>query len=152
MFVLTFTGMAELHIQYLEDKNYMVFDQKNEVTLWLKDNLSSEDLVLDSTAALNNIVLGGITHYYSYPYCCWSAGYDTSAREKMAAKMFTATDAKELAYYIYKENIDYIIIDKGVRDDYKANESLIESVYKEVYRQGEGEWSVRVFDTSQPLY
>ncbi len=152
VFVLTFTGMAELHIQYLEDKNNMVFDQKNEVTLWLKDNLSSEDLVLDSTAALNNIVLGGITHYYSYPYCCWSAGYDTSAREKMAAKMFTATDAKELAYYIYKENIDYIIIDKGVRDDYKANESLIESVYKEVYRQGEGEWSVRVFDTSQPLY
>ncbi len=150
--VLTATGITELYIQAKEDKNYMVFDLKDEVTLWLKDNLDSDDLVLDSTAALNNIVLGGVMHYYSYPYCTWSAGYETASREQMVKQIFGATDSKELAYYIYKADIDYIIVNISTREEYGVNEDLIAATYKEVYTQGEGKWSVRVFDTSQIIY
>ncbi|MCR5822975.1 MAG: hypothetical protein K6G60_00930 [Lachnospiraceae bacterium] len=152
LIVLTATGVAELYIQYKEDRNYMSFDMNDEVTMWLKDNLTSDDLVLYTTYPLNRVVLSGVMHYYCYPYCSWSAGYDSSDREKMVKRIFAASDSRTLDYFIYKSNIDIIILDESMREDYRPNEALIESTYKEIWHQGEGEWSFRVFDTRQPIY
>jgi hypothetical protein len=151
-FCLTATGITELYIQSREDRNYLTFSMNDEVTLWLKENLDSDDLVLDGTYALNNIVLGGIIHYYSYPYCTWSAGYETAPRAAMIDRIFSATDSKELDYYIYKSNIDYIIVSKALREEYNVNEELLTATYKEVYTYDEGDWSIRIFDTNQRLY
>ncbi len=149
---LTATGITELYIQYKEDNGHFSFRTDDEVTMWLKDNLTSDDLVLCATYPLNNVVMAGVMHYYCYPYCSWSAGYDTTSREIMIKKIFSATDPKELDYYIYKANIDYIIVNISVRDEYDVDEELLASAYKEVFTYDEGQWAVRVFDTNQPLY
>ncbi len=154
IFCLTATGIAELNIQKKEDKNSMVFDEKHPVTMWIKENISSRDLVLTDSYPLTNIVLGGIISYYSYPYCAWSAGYDTKQREMMTAMIFEAESPAELDYYIRVAGIDYIILDISIREsqDYVLNEENIADTYEEVFTFGEDKWAVRVFDTKKPIY
>lgn len=154
IFVLTFTGVTELYIQAREDDGHLEFSLSDETTLWLKENVTCDDLVLTDSYPLTNIVLGGIMSYYAYPYCAWSAGYDTAERAATVQKIFEASTPTELDYYVYKSDIDYIIVNITVRQctDYELNEDNIAATYKEVYSSGEGEWEIRIFDTSKKIY
>ncbi len=153
-FCLTATGVAELRIQYNEDGNKMTFDQKSPVTMWIKENISSNDLVLTDVYPISNIVLGGIISYYSYPYCVWSAGYNADFRAAMVTDIFEAETPAALDFYIKLADIDYIILDITIREssDYELNEENIQNTYEEVFTYGEGQWAIRVFDTHKPLY
>ncbi len=154
IFCLTATGVAELRIQYNEDNNKMTFEQDNPVTNWVKENISSQDLVLTDVYPISNMVLGGIISYYSYPYCVWSAGYNSDFRAAMVADIFQSESSKELDYYIRIADIDYIILDITIREsqDYRLNEENIENTYEEVFTFGEGQWAIRIFDTHKPIY
>ncbi len=159
------TGAAELYIQAKEDSNYMEFDQNNEVTLWLKDNVTAQDIVLTDDYALSNQVLGGIMSYFAYEYCTWSAGYDTQGRKDKLIEMMNSTEPGELAYYAAKLGIDYIVVNIGMRECqyYDFNEELLESTFEEVFTSGEKlsaeqrehgmmDYSIRIFDTSKTIY
>lgn len=162
---LTITGVAELSIQANEDQNYMMFDQKDPVTLWLKENVSGDEIILTDDYALSNIVLSGSMSYFAYEYCTWSAGYDTSGRKEKVIEMMNSEDSSELAYLTYKNGIDYIVVNIGMRQCgyYDFNEELLENTFTEVFTYGdvvsnelkeEGvpDYSIRIFDTRKPIY
>ncbi len=162
---LTATGVTELYIQAKEDNNYMEFDQNNEVTLWLKENVTAQDIVLTDDYALSNQVLGGIMSYFAYEYCTWSAGYDTDGRKVKLIEMMSSTEPNELAYYAAKLGIDYIVVNIGMRECeyYDFNEELMENTFEEVFCSGEKlskeereygmmDYSIRIFDTSKLIY
>ncbi len=177
--ILTATGAAELVIQKNEDRYYTQNDLDSNITMWLKENVGPKDIVFGSTAALDDIVMSGRMFYLRHLYCVWSAGYDSRTRFDMAKKIYYSTDPSTLAYYVYKADIDYIIMDHDARDffflkpgrgdfgdlepdekvdfvtkelTYEKFEELLSKTYKEVYSEGDPLWGYRVFDTNQPIY
>ncbi len=150
---LTATGLYEFTIVQKKNENYIKLDLDDPVTMWIEENADCSDMFLTSWYSLSNVVMGGAMLYFGWPYYAWSAGYDTNARAQQVNLMYEAKDSDTLRYLIYKNNIDYIIIDNDTRtnSEYTVREDVIESTYKEVFSNGEGNWKLRIFDCSQPL-
>lgn len=149
--LLTATGIFEYVI--IERKNKpqydLVFDVQDPLTLWLKDNADSDDLILSAWYHIHRVVLGGGMLYYGWPYYAWSAGYDTDYREQQVIQMFQAHSVEELDTLIKENNIRYIIVDNETRTNtlYVVNEDVIASAYEAVYTDGEGAYKTTVYDT-----
>ncbi len=151
---LTFTGIEELNIQRNEDQKAFTFKLNDPTVKWVSENIAGNKTVLSSSFTLNSIVMGGAMLYYGYPYASWSAGYDTSKRGMDVCNVFEAESPEILDSFAKEYGIDYIVIEPGAREaqEYYLREDVIESTFKEVYSEGEGFWSTRIFDVAQPIY
>lgn len=154
--ILTATGVFEYIIvqRRNQPQNNLVYRLDDPLTLWLKENADSDDIILSSWYHLHRVVLGGGMLYYGWPYYAWSAGYDTGYRESQVIAMFEAATTEELDFLIRENNIRYIIVDNEARTStlFSVNEDVIDSAYEAVYTEGEGEWKVTVYDTGRPLF
>ncbi len=153
--LLTATGIFEYVIVQRRNmpQNNLVYDLNDPLTLWLKENADSEDIILSSWYHLHRVVLGGGMLYYGWPYYAWSAGYDTAYREQQVIAMFEASSVEELDARIKENGIRYIIVDNDARNStlFFLREDVIDAAYAAVYTEGEGDWRVTVYDTTQPL-
>lgn len=153
--MLTATGVFEYVIvqRRNQPQNNLVYRLDDPLTLWLKENADSDDIILSSWYHLHRVVLGGGMLYYGWPYYAWSAGYDTGYRESQVIAMFEAATTEELDFLIQENNIRYIIVDNEARTStlFSINEDVIDAAYEAVYTEGEGDWKVTVYDTEKPL-
>lgn len=151
--LLTITGIFEYVIveRRNQKENNLTFRMDDPVTLWLKENADSDDIILSSWYHLHRVVLGGGMLYYGWPYYAWSAGYDTQYRERMVASMFSASSPERLSKLISENNIRYIIVDRDARenDSYLVREDVISATYEAVYTEGENEWKFTIYDTTK---
>ncbi|MCH5274098.1 MAG: hypothetical protein J1E35_10520 [Lachnospiraceae bacterium] len=154
--ILTATGFFEYLIvqRRNQPQNNLVYDLKDPLTLWLKENADSDDVILSSWYHLHRVVLGGGMLYYGWPYYAWSAGYDTDYRERQVARMFEAETVQELDALIRANGIRYIIVDNEARRNtgYVVREDVIDTAYEAVYTEGEEEWKLTVYDTKKPVF
>ncbi len=147
---LTITGMYDLTVIMKKNdasKGYcMKFDQEDPITLWIRDNATSQDTFLSSYYSLSNVVLGGAMLYYGWPYYAWSAGYDTPTRDEVVRTMYEADTPEELHALIVEHDIRYIIVDDEVRNssEYEVNEENITNTYQCVFVHN----SFHIYDTT----
>lgn len=121
----------------------------DEVTMWFKENATSQDLVLSNYYSLNRVVLGGAMLYYGWPYFAWSAGYDTDSRDAKTKAMFAADTPEELRTMIEENNIRFIYVDDDLRnsDYFELHEETIIHTYECVFTSGD----VSIYDTEVPV-
>lgn len=131
----------------------IVLNLKDPLTQWIHENSDSKDIFLTPSYALNQVVLGGAMLYEGWPYFPWSAGYDTDYRTKQVKLMYEARTPRALESLAENNKIRYIIVDNEARtsDTYTVNEDNIKATYRCVYKDGEGDQRISIYDTQKPL-
>lgn len=148
--LLTATGYYDYITVLKKNKSTLAFDLQDPLTMWIKENASSQDIFLSHNYSLNNIVLGGAMLFNGWQYYAWSAGYDTNSRDELVKQMYEADSSETLIQLIEENNIRFIIIDNEVRnsDTYIVNEDVIANTYRAVYSyNGNGSDTV-IYDTN----
>ena len=151
--LMTITGFFEYIIVQRRnvEANNLVYHTADQLTLWLKENADSDDIILSAPYALHRVVLGGGMLYYGHSYYAQSAGYDTDVREKKVRDMFGASSIPELQALVKENNIRYIIVDNDARTStaFSVREDIISAAYQAVYTEGEGDWQLTIYDTTK---
>jgi hypothetical protein len=151
--LMTITGFFEYIIVQRRnvETNNLVYHTADQLTLWLKENADSDDIILSAPYALHRVVLGGGMLYYGHSYYAQSAGYDTDVREKKVKEMFGASSVPTLRALIEENNIRYIIVDNDARSSnaFRVREDIISAAYQAVYTEGEGDWKLTIYDTAK---
>lgn len=151
--LMTITGFFEYIIVQRRnvETNNLVYHTADQLTLWLKENADSDDIILSAPYALHRVVLGGGMLYYGHSYYAQSAGYDTDVREKKVKEMFGASSVPMLRALIEENNIRYIIVDNDARSSnaFRVREDIISAAYQAVYTEGEGDWKLTIYDTAK---
>lgn len=151
--LMTITGFFEYVIVQRRnvEANNLVYHTADQLTLWLKENADSDDIILSAPYALHRVVLGGGMLYYGHSYYAQSAGYDTDVREKKVKEMFGASSVPTLQALIAENNIRYIIVDNDARSSnaFRVREDIISAAYQAVYTEGEGDWQLTIYDTTK---
>lgn len=151
--LMTITGIFEYVIVQRRnvEANNLVYHTADQLTLWLKENADSDDIILSAPYALHRVVLGGGMLYYGHSYYAQSAGYDTDVREKKVKEMFGASSVPTLQALIAENNIRYIIVDNDARSSnaFRVREDIISAAYQAVYTEGEGDWQLTIYDTTK---
>ena len=147
-FVLMATGAYECRIVANIDSSALRFKEDDPLSLWIKENSTSQDVWLTDMYSNHESVLGGAMLYYGWPYYAWSAGYDTDGRERKVKELFSAGDPGVLRAELSAEGIRYILVDGGLRrsEDYFVREDVIASCCDLVYQSGEGTEAVCVYE------
>ena len=152
---LTSTGIYDFTtvLRRNRPRRAIILDMDDELTKWIIENSTSQDIFLSSNYALNQVVLGGAMLYQGWQYFAWSAGYDTEYRDVMVKLMYEAKTPDQLDYYVKQNNIRYIIVDydNRVSGNYSLNENNIKATYECVYKKGEGHGEIAIYDTLKPI-
>lgn len=149
---LTITGFFEYLI--VQRQYQAVHDPEHPLTVWIRENTDSQDVILSPPYALNEIVLGGAMLYYGHAYYAMSAGYDTQTREKNAALMYAATGPSVLDSLVQENGITYIIVGsdrENERNYFYVCEYVIAATYEAVFSYGEGDNRFTIYDTSKKI-
>lgn len=110
---LTATGVSEWATYINRNKNYVTVNTESELTEWIIENTSPEDVFLTPQWSLNRFFLAGRPAYYAWPYYAWSAGHDTYTREKIYYWLISGCggDIDEFRRYCQERGIRYLIDD-----------------------------------------
>ena len=141
MIALTTTGIYDFAITIKDNGEGRELGVKidSDVTAFLTEELTSEDLVLSPPYSVNDATLSGMMMYAGWPYYAWSAGYDTNSRWKMAQLIYSTEDPAELKETVAGEGIDYIIFEPGERfDEVQIREETIAQCYPLIYVSEDG--------------
>lgn len=158
LIALTSTGVYDFYTVINKNKREygIVLEMDNELTDFVRDNSTSQDLFLTAGTnyAINQVVFGGAILYQGHQYYAWSAGYDTYSRDIMVRRMYEASSPGELNELVKENNIRFIVVEYANRisTDYMLNEDNIKASYECVYSEGEGEYKTSIYDTQKPIY
>jgi DNA-binding beta-propeller fold protein YncE len=97
---------------------------------WLRQNTKPTDTFVSEIYILHPILLSGRRLYFGYPTFSWSAGYDVGSRQPVYREMLTTRSPRELVRRLQANDIAYVAIDDGLRNQAMVAE-LNESVYRE---------------------
>lgn len=129
--VLMITGTYDMLTIYNVDKASLSIDMDSDLTAWLKNNLTEEDLILTGEDSMSETTLAGVMLYNGWPYYAWSAGYDTDARAANAIEIYTSTDTEKVKKLAKEEGITYVLYQNGMT--YEENECTDEAI-KETFK------------------
>ncbi|MBQ0000829.1 MAG: hypothetical protein KBT01_04735, partial [Clostridiales bacterium] len=112
----------------------VIFEEDNELTGWISENLSSQELVLTPEYSINEVTLSGVMMYCGWPYYAWSAGYDTDMRAKLAEEIYTSSDEARVSQLVEQEGITYILYETGMEYEGQiCQEDTIRALYEPVF-------------------
>lgn len=121
-------------------------NMESDLTAWLSENLTSEDLILTPEYSMSEVTMSGVMMYCGWPYYAWSAGYNTNYRAGVATEMYTTGDQKRLKALVQQEGITYILYQEGMTFEEKnCREDTIASAYPLVYQSEDGR--IRIYET-----
>lgn len=147
---LTATGIYDFVVILKDnDRNHRVaVNMESDTTLWLKENLDHDDLLLTPEYSMNEVTMSGAMMYLGWPYYAWSAGYDTYYRAEKAVGIYTAADDETLKRLVKEENITYILYEDGMEfEQQECREDVIAKNYPEVYKSKDGR--IRIYGTQR---
>lgn len=130
LFLLTCTGIVDMVTLYNLDKNSILYNQRDQVQIWVQNETNPEDIFLTHYmthyGAPMSIMLAGRSVYNGYPYFTITAGYDISKRDECMKRIYSASSSDELKNLAASEGIDYIVIEDQNRtaSEYLLNEEL----------------------------
>ncbi len=147
--LISLTGLYEFTL-ILRNNNQghrVAVDMNSELTQWLTENLTSEDIILTPEYSMNDVTVSGVMMYLGWPYYAWSAGYDTYGRAAVSIEIYTTTDVERLKELVEKEGIQYILFEEGMTiEGNEAIEETIEKAFSLVYTSDHGR-RIRIYET-----
>ena len=121
-------------------------NMNSDLTDWLEEHLTHEDLILTPEYSINEVTMSGVMMYMGWPYYAWSAGYDTYYRVAQAKTIYSTINKEELKKLVKQEKITYILYEEGMEYEQQyCREETIASVYKLVYETEDGR--IRIYET-----
>jgi hypothetical protein len=142
------TGIYDFVIILKDNDRYhrLMVKLDSDVTLWLEENLTSQDLILTPEYAMNEVTLSGVSMYCAWPYYAWSAGYDTNQRALIATEIYTSDQPELVRELVEEEEIDYILFETDMTyEEETCREDIIEQLYPMVYQSENGR--IRIYET-----
>ena len=119
---------------------------QSELTDWLSENLTEDDLILTPEYSMNEVTMSGVMMYMGWPYYAWSAGYDTYGRADKAKKIYSSLDKDEVKALVNEESITYILFEEGMEYEQEScREDVIASVFPLVYETEDRR--IRIYET-----
>lgn len=82
---------------------------------WVRENTGPHDVFLSDRFVNHQILLAGRGIFYGWPSFSWSAGYDTTTRDREYRQFFESTDPYVVFRLLRKHRIAYVAIDDAVR-------------------------------------
>ena len=149
-FMLTVTGVYDLVVIYKDNDAQHSFQiaKDDDVTLWLKENTDSQDLVLTPQYSFTRVTVSGVMMYCGWPYYAWSAGYPTDYRTAVALQIYQETDEEKLQELVNREDITYIIYEENMEiNGEKCYEETIQNTYPLAYTSEDG--TLRIYQTGE---
>ena len=145
---LSITGIYDF-IVILKDNDSghrVIVNQKSELTGWLAEHLTHNDLILTPEYSINEVTMSGVMMYMGWPYYAWSAGYDTYDRAAKAKEIYSSTDEAAIKKLVKQEKITYILYEDGMQYEQEAcREDTIASAFTLVYESEDGR--IRIYET-----
>lgn len=121
-------------------------NMESDLTSWLAENLTSEDLLLTPEYSMSEVTMAGVMMYCGWPYYAWSAGYNTNYRAGIATEMYTTGDENRLKALAQQEGITYILYQEGMTfEEKQCREDIIADAYPLVYQSEDGR--IRIYET-----
>ena len=110
---LTATGVSEWATYINLNRNCVIVRTDSELTEWIMENTSPDDVFLTPQWSMNRFFLAGRPAYYGHAYYAWSAGHDTYTREKIYYWLISGcgNDIDEFRRYCQERGIRYLIDD-----------------------------------------
>lgn len=108
LFPLTFSGMLDAMV--IKNDHYINLSDapaNSQVQLFLTHTKPS-DVILNSNWFYHPASLAGRDIYNGYPFFTWSAGYDTTAREKITIAIYQAPTINHACSLLIQENITHV--------------------------------------------
>lgn len=145
---LSITGIYDF-IVILKDNDSghrVTVNQQSELTGWLAEHLTHNDLILTPEYSINEVTMSGVMMYMGWPYYAWSAGYDTYDRAAKAKEIYSSTDEAAIKKLVKQEKITYILYEDGMQYEQEAcREDTIASAFTLVYESEDGR--IRIYET-----
>lgn len=145
---LSITGIYDF-IVILKDNDSghrVTVNQKSELTGWLAEHLTHNDLILTPEYSINEVTMSGVMMYMGWPYYAWSAGYDTYDRAAKAKEIYSSTDEAAIKKLVKQEKITYILYEDGMQYEQEVcREDTIASAFTLVYESEDGR--IRIYET-----
>lgn len=141
VFFMIATGVYDYTIIMRDnDRNHCItLDLNHDLTTYIRQNLTYDDMVLSGEHALTELTLSGIRIYSGWPYYAWSAGYDTNTRCGNAQRMYTEMDAEEIREMMRAEGINYVLYEQDMKyEDVPAREEPFKEVCDLVFTSSDG--------------
>jgi len=82
---------------------------------WLRKETKSRDIFLTDRFVTHPILMAGRRVFYGWPYYGWSAGYDSTERDKVYRELFEDKDPAKIFQLLKDNAIAYVAYDNGVR-------------------------------------
>lgn len=110
IFFLILSGIIDF-FPIFNDTKIVINDYPiNPKVKWIMDNTSPHSTFLNSSYLYDPASLAGRKIFLGWPYFPWSAGYDTSSRDRMMRQILDATDKATACSLLKQNNLDYIEI------------------------------------------
>lgn len=121
-------------------------NMKSDLTDWLENNLTHDDLILTPEYSINEVTMAGVMMYMGWPYYAWSAGYDTYYRAAKAKVIYSSADVEEIRKLVKQEKITYVLFEEGMEYETMAcREDTIASAFKLIYETEDRR--IRIYET-----
>ncbi len=112
------------------DANLVSPYENDRLTTWVFENTKPSDVFLTQALLSHPILFAGRKIYFGNTLFAWTAGYDVGAREAKYKQMFQEKNPNELIRLLHENNISYIGIDDGLRDNNLVKKDLDESIFQ----------------------
>jgi DNA-binding beta-propeller fold protein YncE len=114
--------------------------EDDSLVRWVKDQTDPKAVFLTARYVNHGILLAGRRIFYGHPYYPQSAGYSLDERERVYKRMFAERNPQELLRILKENNISYVAIDNGLKNDdfvKNVNESVYKSTFEQVFQDTE---------------
>jgi sugar lactone lactonase YvrE len=133
---------------------------KNDALLeWLTKETKPRDIFLTDRFVNHPILMAGRRIFYGWPYYAWSAGYDTSNRDRVYRELFEGKDPRKVFRLLKDNGITYVAIDNAVRHGEfikRPNEQIYAKYFPKVFEDKQHRYNslaiYKVPETAPPQF
>jgi DNA-binding beta-propeller fold protein YncE len=111
---------------------------------WLTKETKPRDIFLTDRFVNHPILMAGRRIFYGWPYYAWSAGYDTSNRDRVYKDLFEGKDPRKVFRLLKDNDIAYVAIDNAVRHGEfikHPNEQIYANFFPKVFEDKQNKYN-----------
>ncbi|HWY40449.1 MAG TPA: hypothetical protein VNX27_06610 [Chthoniobacterales bacterium] len=111
---------------------------------WLKKETKPRDIFLTDRFVNHPILMAGRRVFYGWPYYGWSAGYDSTERDRVYRELFESKDPAKVFQLLKDNGIAYVAYDNAVRHgDFikRPNEQIYSRYFPKVFEDKENRYN-----------
>ncbi len=129
-----------LHNGYWSEVSF----RNDQLIEWLKKETKPRDVFLTDRFVNHPILMAGRRVFYGWPYYGWSAGYDSTERDRVYRELFENKDPAKVFQLLKDNGIAYVAFDNAVRHgDFikRPNEQIYARYFPKMFEDKENRYN-----------